>query len=354
MQNMLLKSEPLYMQLKRKLRTLIDKETLTMLPREKDLEKRFGVSRITVRKAIQELTTDGIVTPVQGRGTMVSKHIPAPCRELGITAGSTGWHVENLFSAAIEEAKRLKYNMNTFVLNMFDENVAIPSSGTLFSHLIASGKLNGLLLSGGKLPELSVEYLIKKKTPMVISGIKYKKFDIPCVRLEFERPIEEMTEKLMAAGFRKLAFIAIRDSREEEDNAIGDFYYFKKSYHHIIKKYGLQEYHFPESGKDTVASAMERLYSLPSKERPNVLSVRFHRDSLLVKDFLDAQKDWNPLFIASNKDSDAVISSNYTDIIKLSLQTLVEIIENPGKKMEDRTLPIEIVFSENAFKKQRR
>jgi DNA-binding transcriptional regulator YhcF (GntR family) len=348
-----LKKEPLYMQLKQKLINLISTEDLTMLPQERAMVKLYGVSRITVRKAVMELTKEGIVSPVQGRGTMVTKNAPLSHKELGVIAGSNSWYVENLFSAAMEESKKLKYNINTIVLNKHNNNVALPSSNSLFSLLIATRKLNGLLLTG-KLPGPSMEHLIKKKVPMAVFGIKLKKYDLPCVRLEFERPVEKMTEKLIAADFKRIAFIAISPKTEKEDDAIGDHYYFKKSYNHIIKKYNLPKYNFPERGKDTVESTMNKFYSLPPQKRPNVFVVRFYGNSMSVKDFLADKKDWNPLLVACHEESDGLIKNNYREMIKLSLQSLVEIIENPGKKIKDKTLPIEIILNDNALKNKKR
>jgi GntR family transcriptional regulator len=42
-----------------------------LLPTESELEKQFGVSRTTVRRAMELLAKDGIVEIKQGRGTMV-------------------------------------------------------------------------------------------------------------------------------------------------------------------------------------------------------------------------------------------------------------------------------------------
>ena len=43
----------------------------TMLPPEPELEKLYGVSRATIRSAVQVLVREGIVSVKQGRGTMV-------------------------------------------------------------------------------------------------------------------------------------------------------------------------------------------------------------------------------------------------------------------------------------------
>jgi GntR family transcriptional regulator len=49
------------------------------LPTERELSEAFGVSRVTVRRAIASLTESGLVHAVQGRGTFVtSEHLAEP------------------------------------------------------------------------------------------------------------------------------------------------------------------------------------------------------------------------------------------------------------------------------------
>ena len=68
---------PLYQQLLGSIDTRIrrgDWETGTQLPSERDLSEQFGVSRSTVRQALEHLSRAGLLTKVQGRGTFVASH----------------------------------------------------------------------------------------------------------------------------------------------------------------------------------------------------------------------------------------------------------------------------------------
>ncbi len=65
---------PLYEQLKRSLLRKIDAGALKpgdRLPSEKELEHEFGVSRATVRRALQDLTHEERITRVAGKGSFV-------------------------------------------------------------------------------------------------------------------------------------------------------------------------------------------------------------------------------------------------------------------------------------------
>jgi len=69
---------PLYRQLQRVLRDAITNQVLSpedALPAERDLAEELGVSRITVRKALDGLVADGLLTRRPGAGTFVAGRV---------------------------------------------------------------------------------------------------------------------------------------------------------------------------------------------------------------------------------------------------------------------------------------
>ena len=81
---------PLYLQLARNLRDHIDSGGITpgnALPSERDLSEMAGISRVTVRKAIEQLIEEGVLVRKQGSGTFVARRIASPgevyCTVLG-------------------------------------------------------------------------------------------------------------------------------------------------------------------------------------------------------------------------------------------------------------------------------
>ena len=66
---------PLYQQLRHALRDAIEDNRLAVdeaLPPERELAEEFGISRITVRKALDALVGEGLLTRRQGAGTFVT------------------------------------------------------------------------------------------------------------------------------------------------------------------------------------------------------------------------------------------------------------------------------------------
>lgn len=73
------KSIPLYEQLRLILQDKIllgEYPVGTLLPTEKELCEEYHISRITARKALEELARIGLIERVQGKGTIVSDHRP--------------------------------------------------------------------------------------------------------------------------------------------------------------------------------------------------------------------------------------------------------------------------------------
>lgn len=94
--------KPAYMKVYETLKTAITKDYAPgdLLPPEPQLEQGFGVSRITIRHAMQLLAAEGYVSIRQGRGTMVT--VPGIQRSVNpITSTSevlmqAGYHVKTV------------------------------------------------------------------------------------------------------------------------------------------------------------------------------------------------------------------------------------------------------------------
>ena len=113
---------PLYVKLKQAIEQAIRSETLKngdALPAERDIAVSAGISRVTVRKAIDDLVQEGLLVRRRGSGTFVSKPVPRlqqPLNRLtsfsedmqrrGMVAGSR-WLDRGLYFPTAEETMML-------------------------------------------------------------------------------------------------------------------------------------------------------------------------------------------------------------------------------------------------------
>ena len=113
-------NSPIYMQLAHRLRQQIDDGGISAgeaLPSERDLCDIMGASRVTVRKAIELLIEEGLLSRRQGSGTYVTPRIQAPGSFLSSfsedaeargESTDTIWMMKVVAVATDEEAKILE------------------------------------------------------------------------------------------------------------------------------------------------------------------------------------------------------------------------------------------------------
>lgn len=123
-------SAPLYIQLANNLRQLIfdgEMETGDALPSERRLTEITGASRVTVRKAIEQLIDEGLLLRRQGAGTYIAPRIEQSGDELtGFTADAesrgespaTIWLVRTTANPTEDEARLLKINIGDQVVRL--------------------------------------------------------------------------------------------------------------------------------------------------------------------------------------------------------------------------------------------
>src|SRR5690554_2839480 len=95
---------PLYEQLKEALCARIRNGEFKpgdRIPSETELADEAGVSRITSKRALEELAQDGWVYRIRGKGTFVSEHLPPPQMNASKAVGIIVRHLRDSYATGI-------------------------------------------------------------------------------------------------------------------------------------------------------------------------------------------------------------------------------------------------------------
>lgn len=173
-------SSPLYFQLMQRISADIDRGKYPVgsrIPPEHELENLYQVSRVTVRRALAELTGEGLLERKQGKGTFVStprvhqnlKSLHSfhdSCKQNGMTPGTDVIHIKEI-PATVQDAEELNIRPGSRVLEILRVRRADGTAVTLernrftmayayLEDLDLKGSLYGILKEYGVEPKLAV------------------------------------------------------------------------------------------------------------------------------------------------------------------------------------------------------
>ncbi|EMD81715.1 GntR family transcriptional regulator [Pacificimonas flava] len=199
-------ADPLYVQLAAKLRSLIaggDIDVGGALPSERLLSEQTGTSRVTIRKAIEQLVEEGLLTRRHGSGTYVAAPIKPPAGRLtGFTADARGrgvnassvWIVKTTSSPASDEAEILQLGRSDAVARLGrvrladDEPLAIEHAVVPMRMLPPLGEIGDSLYAAldrtHSRPERGIQKLRAAKATPIEAGLLSIPQDSSVLRIE--------------------------------------------------------------------------------------------------------------------------------------------------------------------------
>lgn len=300
-------AEPLYEKVKRNLIKYMDDKKPALLPREKALMETFGVSRNTLRRAVFELTKDGVLKPVQGRGTMVVKYSGLISCDIGILISDSikltdPWIARNMESfrtAALAGG----YNLNLFMCH--DYSLA-PSTNSVFRYLASSRRLAGLLMLS-VLNEEEIIYIQRNNIQIVNSEFNYVNIPLPFVNFDFKYAMETIIERCIRRNIKRIACVAHRVRPRAVDPCIGMLDILMESLRSFAEEHQFPQYLIPVDS--LIEEQLRNLYETEPETRPELLVVCNLKDRETVNNFFIEHTDWSPILINPYMDGEKVYSS---------------------------------------------
>jgi Bacterial regulatory proteins, gntR family len=290
-------AEPLYEKVKKQLLTYIDKEKPRILPREKDLISLLGVSRNTIRHAVQDLSNAGVLKPIQGRGTVVLKYAKDRACDIGVICTdrldvSDPW-IASIFSSLREAAHTEGYHLNLFFCHDYSIN---PSNNSAYSYLINSGKLTGLIL----LSPLKYEDILHIKNiglPFVTVDFKYCDLEYSYVLSDYLDKVSNVIDKYVVADFKRFAITARTGEIIMGTKCKGLNELIIENWEAMLhtKKLPIVPHDFSLN----LADQIRAMHALSPELRPELIFTPFIAHSQEIKAVLSEFLDWNPVHITS-------------------------------------------------------
>ena len=203
------------------------------LPTEMELAQKFGVSRITSKRALEELRADGIIYRVRGRGSFVAD--PRQ-REKAAEKVSGGLNYKKVIafvipfsctSGGIIDTIRGASRVVTekgYILDIKYSNNNLEEERGLLRTLYEKG-VGGVIfypISDRKNLEI-MNTLSLNEYPMVSIDRYYESIPISYVVSDNQKGGYDMTKYLLGLGHRKIAFVS--DNRIEDATSVRNRYF---------------------------------------------------------------------------------------------------------------------------------
>ena len=212
------KKKPKYIIVEEKIRQSIkNRDIVDKLPGERTLAKEFGFSYMTIRKAIDNLVTEGVLYKIPTRGAFVADHKTGKKKtniigyflDNNIVAGLTSPYYSLIFDALEKQATKHGYSLIYF--SDFDSSSSIK-------HM---SRIDGVIASSFPRIENTI-HDINKKVPVVVIDNSSSDKTIPSIIIDNFNAVSESVNYLCKLGHKRIGFMTgLEDSDVGKDRYAG-------------------------------------------------------------------------------------------------------------------------------------
>ena len=334
------------------------------LSSEPDLAKEYNVSRFTVSKAISELSAEGLLYRIQGKGTFLSPEKPRQRTGLiGILARELDKpYIWGEVAKTVEE--EVYQTGGSLLLGHTDNSYQRFKK---YIQLYQERKVDGLIITPLLLEEKKYEevnlnllrQIEKASIPYVLIDGYLENYPTDCVIINNEEMGYSLTNHLLEQGYRRITFISGSYCSSTRDRLNG----YKKA----LKEAGIscdkKLISFSKTRFEKNAYILAK--NLLAKQKPDAffgVNDVFAYGALkaIEEAGLNVPKD---IGLVGFDDSDiayklkvplTTVRQPREEIGKRAVQLLRERIENPDKKAERIVLPAKLIIRESSVKKHGR
>lgn len=179
---------------------------------ENELSAMFGLSRQTVRHAIDVLEQDGAVNRIQGSGTYIGCNRRQSRQEKYMNIAVISSFVDSyIFPSTLKGIEDVLMK-NGYMTQVAFTNDSVARERMILEHLISKDNIDGLIVEPSKsaLPNPNIHYyqLLKERhIPIVFFNARYPQLDLPCIALDDQKVARKAVKYLIDHGHQKIGAI---------------------------------------------------------------------------------------------------------------------------------------------------
>ena len=186
---------------------------------ENELSVKFDLSRQTVRRAIEVLERQNLLTRVQGSGTYIGESIRSERRESYYNIAVVSTYVDSyIFPSVLKGIERGLSGAGYTMQVSFTGN-RIERERDILDRILEKNHIDGLIVEPSKsaLPNPNLHYykkLMEQNVPILFFNSCYPELGLPHVSLDDVRVGKKAVEYLLRAGHQKIGGIFKCDDRQ--------------------------------------------------------------------------------------------------------------------------------------------
>lgn len=184
------------------------------LPTEKELAEQFSVSRQTVRRALEELTKDGVISSVQGSGSYIqstaslSRGLRVSHKNIAVIST----FVDNYIFPATLRGIQTVLTEAEYTMQLAFTDDSISKERTILTNLLEQDNVDGIIVEPAKsaLPNPNLylyRELMTQGIPIIFFNAYHRDIPLPCMRMDDFDTARRATELLIERGHTNIAGI---------------------------------------------------------------------------------------------------------------------------------------------------